>query len=127
MIWPYDTSEPRITPEGLVEHYCEREGVSREQILLPPTLVATFQNASYARLAEQTDAKVPPEFERRSSGGTALGAQFRIGRTPRAERPIAVTRLPVGAPATALALESAIARGARDILVCGSAGSLQPP
>src|SRR5579885_1169375 len=75
MIWPYDTSEPRITPEGLVEHYCEREGVSREQILLPPTLVATFQNAYYARLAEQTDAKVPPEFERRSSGGTALGAR----------------------------------------------------
>lgn len=126
MIWPFDTSEPRITPEALLDHYCEREGVTREQILLPPTLVATFQGAAYARLVEQTGAKVPPEFERRSSGGTALGAQFLIGRTPRDGKPIAVTRLPVGGPATALALESAIARGARDILVCGSAGSLQP-
>jgi uridine phosphorylase len=37
-----------------------------------------------------------------------------------------VGRLPVGAPATALTLETAIVRGVRTVLVCGSAGSLQP-
>jgi uridine phosphorylase len=47
-----------------------------------------------------------------------------IGKT-RAGRPVTIAKLPVGAPATAILLEMAIARGVRDILVCGSAGSLQ--
>jgi uridine phosphorylase len=39
--------------------------------------------------------------------------------------PVALARISVGAPAAALVLEHAIVRGARHILVAGSAGSLQ--
>ncbi len=40
--------------------------------------------------------------------------------------PLALARISVGAPAAALVLEDAIARGVRNILVVGDAGSLQP-
>jgi nucleoside phosphorylase len=125
MSWPFETSEPHVTPETFLEHFCAREGVTREQIALPRTLVATFQGGSYARLVEQTRAEPPHELSARAAAGSALGSSLLLGKTPRTGAPVAVTRLPVGAPAAALVLEIAIVRGVRNVLVCGSAGSLQ--
>ncbi|MGH2459951.1 MAG: nucleoside phosphorylase [Chloroflexota bacterium] len=125
MSWPFDPTEPHVTPERFLDYYCRREGVTREQLRLPSTLVATFQRGSFARFVEQTGAKLPLEIETRP-GSAGLGSGFLVGRTPRTGQDVAVARLSAGAPATALALEIAIARGVREILVCGSAGSLQP-
>jgi purine-nucleoside phosphorylase len=125
MSWPFDLTEPHFTPERFLEHYCEREGVTREQLRLPETLVATFQGTSYARLVGQTAATAPAWVTERPAGGSALGSRVLIGNGPRTGQPLAVTRFAVGAPATALELELAISRGVRVVLVCGAAGSLQ--
>lgn len=125
MSWPFDPTEPHVTPERFIEYYCQREGLTREQVRLPPTMVATFQRGSFARLVEQTGATSPLNVEARP-GGAGVGSGFLVGKTPATGREVAVARLAAGAPAAALALEIAISRGVRDVLVCGSAGSLQP-
>jgi nucleoside phosphorylase len=126
MSWPFEESAAHVTPERFIEHFCEREGLTREQVALPPILVATFQHASYDRLVEQSGADLPPALRRGPGGGTALSSSYLVGKSPNTATPVAVARFPVGAPATALTLEIGIARGIRAILVCGSAGSLQP-
>ena len=111
MSWPFDSSEPFITPEQVVLAR-ERLDVTAQEWALPPTLVAAFQRAAYQRLLERTgaDAQQPNAF----STGAVDGV------------PVAVVRIGIGAPAAALVLEEAIARGVRTILVAGAAGSLQP-
>jgi uridine phosphorylase len=129
MSWPFETSTAHVTPEDYLAYRCRRHGLTREQLALPPVMVATFQRVSYARLVEQTGATVPPALQPASyPGGTGAAGMESIwaGKLPGTGRPVAVVRLPVGAPATALTLETAIVRGVRTILVCGSAGSLQP-
>src|SRR5436190_1607135 len=129
MSWPFDTSTPHVTPEDLLAYRCRRDGLTRPALALPPVLVATFQRGSYARLVEQTGAAWPPGLEPPAEPGGTGGSGMEgplIGKLPRSGRPAAVTRFSVGAPATALALEIALARGVRTVLVCGSAGSLQP-
>lgn len=125
MSWPFDPTEPHVTPERFLEYYCQREGVTRQQLRLPATMVATYQRGSFARLVEQTGAKPPLDVEIRP-GSAGVGSGFLVGKTPRTGQDVAVARLSPGAPAAALAVEIAIARGVREILVCGSAGSLQP-
>jgi hypothetical protein len=53
--WPYDTSQPYITPEQVVLAR-ERPGAAAEEWALPPTLVAEFQRTAYQRLLERTGA-----------------------------------------------------------------------
>jgi len=124
MTWNYDPSEPHLTPERFFEHYCQREGLTPEQARLPEVLVATFQGAAAQRLIERTNAGDPHDINHTVRGGHGIGNRMLVGRTPGEETPVAVTRLPVGAPATALILETAFCRGVRTVLVCGSAGSL---
>lgn len=87
-------------------------------------MITTFQGGVYARLVERTEATPPLAVEQRL--GSALTSHLLVGRLPRSGRPVAVTRFSVGAPAIVLTLEVALARGVRTVLVCGSAGSLQP-
>ncbi|HYR94067.1 MAG TPA: nucleoside phosphorylase [Methylomirabilota bacterium] len=126
--WPYDTSEPRITPQAIIDVVCERNGVTPADIALPPTLLGTFQHRSEERLRART-AAVPPAIVQ-SRPGLALGmtnsGKTLCGRTPRTGAQVAVATFPIGAPATAMFLEFAIARGVRNLLICGSAGSLRP-
>lgn len=119
---PYDPSPPLVTPAQLIRERCRRAGISAESLRLPPVLVGTFQGASHRRLIERSGAIPPPA----RSDGTAVETGITIGETPGEGREIAVARLPAGAPAAVMALEEAIARGVRSILVVGSAGSLRP-
>lgn len=112
MNWPFETSEPFFTPAHSSELLRVRRGLTPEEWTLPPTLVATFQKVAFHHLLERAGVDRP------SATDPAVGAV--------AGKPVAVTRFPVGAPATAIALELAIARGMRNVLVVGSAGSLQP-
>ena len=121
MPWPYDPSPPHITPEMLLADRCKREGVTPEALALPPVLVATFQGASYRHLAARTRVTPPPVRQ----DGTAVVGGTAIGKTPDAGHPIAVVRLPAGAPTAAVVLESAFVRGVQTVLVVGSAGSLR--
>lgn len=119
MSWPFDTSEPYVTPEAALEH--QRRELPPEAWRLPPTLVTTFQGSAYARMLER--AGVDPDApDHRSGGGAAIGSA--IGTVD--GTPVALARIGVGAPAAALVLERDIARGVRTVLVAGTAGSLQP-
>lgn len=118
---PYDPSPPLVTPARVLGEQCERQGVSAAALRLPPVLVGTFQGASFSHLIARAGAAQPSS----RSDGTAIETGVTVGKTPGGD-PIAVARLPAGAPAAGIALEEAIARGVRSILVVGSAGSLQP-
>lgn len=125
MSWPFDATDPHVTAEMMVEHYGKREGLGPDQLRLPPVMVATFQGGSHSRLVEQTEAQLPIGVPPRPGAALAAATSLLVGKTPGTGLPVTVTRLPVGAPATGIALEVAVARGVRTILVCGSAGSLQ--
>ncbi len=58
--------------------------------------------------------------------GMTGSGKIMCGRTPHGGRAVGVAMVPVGAPAAAMFLEYAIARGVRTLLICGSAGSLRP-
>jgi len=115
--WEYDDSEPLVTPLQISEYQRGRAGVPAEEWELPPTLVATFQRHAYARLVNQLD-------EASLDGDEDPAERLRVGAL--AQVPVVVTRLAIGAPAMAVELEPMIARGVRNVLVVGSAGSLQP-
>ena len=88
----------------------------------PPVSAAAGQTPgsatrSVAGSAQSSTAEQP------QPAGIALRTPTAIGEIGGA--PVRVARLGVGAPAAALALEGAIARGVRNVLVVGSAGSLQ--
>ncbi len=112
MSWPFETSEPFITPARGTELQRQRHGLTPEEWALPPNLVATFQREAYRRLLGR--ARVDAE---KSSADRAVGE---VGGVP-----CALARIGIGAPAAALLLEDSVARGVRNVLVVGSAGSLQ--
>ena len=111
MSWPFATSEPFITPARVTEFQRRRHGLSPEEWKLPPTLVATFQKEAYRRLLERAGIDTQSSVERT------------IGEVD--GMPCALARISIGAPAAALLLEDSVARGVRNVLVVGSAGSLQ--
>ena len=112
MGWPFETSEAFITPVRFAELERRRWGLTPEEWALPSTLVATFQGEAYRRLLARAGA-VAEGF-----GDLAVGE---VGGEP-----CVLARIGIGAPAAAVLLEDSVARGVRDVLVVGSAGSLQP-
>lgn len=116
--WEFDSSQPLITPERMLDYYRGLLGAEPEALALPDTLVATFQRLAFdhlaARLGDEAPARWPtPVF-------------WPLARGDHGGRALAATRLPVGAPAAALALELMVAAGVRAVLLVGSAGALQP-
>lgn len=122
--WLFETSEPFVTPQQVLAHQLQQRGLSADEARLPPTLVATFQRAAYERLLER--AGVEAGGGPRGQGGQAgSGTVGDLVVAAVDGVPVAVARITVGAPAAALLLENAIARGVSRVLVNGSAGSLQ--
>jgi len=107
--WQFDPSAPLVTLDQNADYVRLRRGLSEAQWRLPSTLVATFQQVSWTRVTDGASrcAEIMPV------AGEVDGV------------PVAAVRMMIGAPAAALTLEAAIARGIRDILVVGSAGSLR--
>ncbi len=120
MSWPFETSEALVTPEQIWEHHRSATGISREDDLLPPLMVATFQRLAFGRLCERAGAT--PQVG--GHGGSGFVGERAVGTL--GGHPIVVQRITVGAPAAALVMEGAIVRGVRTLIVVGSAGSLQP-
>ncbi|HEY8742881.1 MAG TPA: nucleoside phosphorylase, partial [Chloroflexota bacterium] len=119
MSWPFDPSEPLVSPHVTLEISRREHGLTPENDVLPVVLVATFQQAAYDRMLERAGA-ADGAAGHGGSGGTGSRTVGRVDGVP-----VALARISVGAPAAALVLEVAIARGVRTILVVGSAGSLQ--
>jgi uridine phosphorylase len=113
--WSWDPSAPLVTPEQNAEYVRLRRGLTDAEWRLPPTLVATFQRAAWERLAE--GCGVPDAAGRCAEIMPVPGAVNGV--------PVAAVQMMIGAPAAALSLEAAIARGVRRVLVVGSAGSLR--
>lgn len=116
--WEVDSSEPMITPGGMLAYYRSLSGDDNPDLTLPDLLVATFQGLAFTRMAERLGDPDPPRWPTPTLWPLARGCID--GRS------LAATRLPVGAPAATLALEVMMAAGVRTALVVGSAGSLQP-
>ena len=113
--WSWDPSAPLVTPEQNAEYVRERRGLSHEEWRLPPTLIATFQQAGWKHLT--AGCGIPDAAGRGADIMPVVGAVNGV--------PVAAVRMMIGAPAAALSMEAAIARGVRDVLVVGSAGSLR--
>ena len=119
MSWPFDTSAELVTPQHVARLQRERRGLSEEEDRSPPFLLATFQWAAYDRLLQRAGAEHVTAHHG-GSGGIGDRTAGAVDGTP-----VAIARISIGAPAAAIVLELAIARGARQVLVVGSAGSLQ--
>src|SRR5256886_11210779 len=115
MSWPFDTSAPLVTPAENSEYMRLQAGMSDFEWAMPPTLVATFQRAAWERLTGRCGIA--------SETGLGPGHAPLCGQVDGVR--VAAARLMVGAPATALTMEIAIARGVRNVVVVGAAGSLR--
>jgi uridine phosphorylase len=113
--WSWDPSAPLVTPEQNCEYIRARRGLSEEEWRLPPTLVATFQRLAWYRLAAACGVS--------DAAGRGIDIMPMTGVVDGV--PVSLVQMMIGAPAAALTLEAAIARGVRDVLVVGSAGSLR--
>lgn len=118
MSWEVDPSEPIISPTRMLAYYRELQGCDENALALPELMVATFQKTVVERLADRIGhaqlVRWPtPIF-------------WPLARGEYGGRALAVSRLPMGAPAAVGAMELMIAAGVRTILLVGSGGSLQP-
>ena len=87
MSWPFETSEPFVTPEYAAEHNRRRKGLSPEEWALPPTLVATFQRTAYARLLERAGLDPEhPEYQGRGGYPSAKRLARAAGRPSSSRR-----------------------------------------
>jgi uridine phosphorylase len=111
-----DDSE-HITPHASLEYALSLHGRTLDEARLPSTLIATFHAPVYRDLLAATGAEQAPQTPQE----VMTVAQGKIG-----ERPVALRKLGIGAPAAVTVLEELIALGVRDILIVGTGGSLQP-
>lgn len=106
-----------FTPRAFVEYALSLHGRTLDEARLPSTLIATFHASVYRDLVAATNAEQAPQTPQE----VMTVAQGTIG-----EQKVALRKLGVGAPAAVAVLEELVALGVRDILVVGTAGSLQP-
>lgn len=112
-----DAEDAAYTPRAFIEYALSLRGHTLDEAKLPSTLIATFQPSVYRDLVAVTGAEQAPQ----TPVEVMAVAQGKIG-----ERPVALRRLSIGAPAAVTTLEEMIALGVRDILIIGTGGSLQP-
>lgn len=112
-----DTDDEHFTPRSYLSYALSLHGRTLEEARLPSTLIATFHASVYRDLVAATNAEQAPQ----TPPEVMNVAQGKIG-----ERPVALRKLGVGAPAAVAVLEELIVLGVRDILVVGTGSSLQP-
>ena len=108
-------NEERITGAAFVD-FLKGLGLRQEELLHGTTVIGDFVGAGYSRLVELTGAQ-----EMRFVGPVLAAARATLRNVG-----LTLLRIPVGAPAAAIAMEEYAALGARAFLFVGAAGSLQP-
>ncbi len=114
----YSEGDPHVDPERLVQHICERRGITRDQLGVRPAVVGTFSSRLTQYIAAQSSAQPAEHWLREAA--FAQGPAYLDG-----ER-VTIATLPIGAPAAVTLLEDMIACGTTSLIVVGAAGSLQP-
>jgi uridine phosphorylase len=112
--WPFDQSTPLVSAAQNAEYMRTRLGIDEAEWALPPTLLGTFQRPAWERLKQRCGIAGP------APGGDLYPLTGSVDGTS-----VAIVRMTIGAPVAAMTLELAIARGVRNVLVVGSAGSLR--
>lgn len=115
-----ETDDVHILPaESLAYRIARLAAEGKQPQVVHPTVLLTFQAAIAEQFAQETHARrVGEGFSIESVGPLYAGT---LGG-----HPVSVQKLPVGAPAAAIAFESLIASGGRTFFVAGTAGSLTP-
>ena len=102
-----------VRPEHFVRYLRKGVGLRASETRLPERAVIVFGGQDFRTLRRMLRAKSMKWNDR-----------LCVGRA--GDRPVAVTRTPIGAPATAITMEETAALGARAFLAFGACGSLVP-
>jgi uridine phosphorylase len=114
----YSEGDPHVDPDRLVQHICERRGITRDQLGVRPAVVGTFSGRLTQYIATQAQAQPAEHWIREAA--FAQGPAYLDG-----ER-VTIATFPIGAPAAVTLMEEMIACGTKALIVTGAAGSLQP-
>lgn len=115
-----ETDDAHITPEQFLAYRAGRlaaEGA--EPQVVHPAVLLTFQAAIAEQFVQETHARAV-------GNGFSTESASPLYRGTLGGLPVSIQKLPIGAPAAALAFESLIASGGRAFLLAGTAGSLTP-
>lgn len=115
-----ETDDVHIAPEQSLAYRVARlaaEGKPPQTV--HPTTLLTFQRTIAEQFVQETHART-------AGDGFSIETDAPLYTGTLGGLPVSVQKLPVGAPAAAIAFESLIASGARTFFVAGTAGSLTP-
>ena len=114
-----ETDEAHITPTESLAYRVARLETEGKRQTVHPVVLLTFQRSIAEQFVQETHAH--PAGEGFSMESTAPLWNGTLGVAS-----VSIQKLPVGAPAAAIAFEMLIAGGATTFLVAGTAGSLTP-
>jgi nucleoside phosphorylase len=116
----YSEGDPHVDPERLVQHICERRGITRDQLGVRPAVLGTFNSRLTRYIATQSGAQPAEHWIRQYEAAFGEGPAYIDGDS------VSIVTLPIGAPAAVTLMEEMIACGTKALIVTGAAGSLQP-
>lgn len=116
----FSEGEPHVDPERLVQHICDRRGITRDQLGVRPAAVGTFNSRLTQFIATQANAEPAEYWIRQNEAAFTEGPAY-VDRDS-----VTIATFPIGAPAAVTLMEEMIACGTTSLIVVGAAGSLQP-
>lgn len=114
-----ETGEAHITPAASLAYRIARLETEGTRQTVFPTVLLTFQHGIAEQFVQETHARPAGE-------GFSIESSAPLWNGTLGGLPVSIQKLPVGAPAAAIAFELLIASGATTFLVAGTAGSLTP-
>lgn len=113
-----ENDEEHFTAQALLNYQLGARGLTPDDLRVEPRLLITFQSHIYRHALAATGAAENQHWNRLHNYLFLAHGRYR-------EMPVSIARVPVGAPAAVITLESLIIGGARAAIAVGSAGSLQ--
>lgn len=115
-----ETDDAHITPERFLAYQAGRLAAGgKEPQTVHPVVLLTFQAAIAAQFVQETHARAV-------GNGFSTESVSPLYRGTLGGLPVSIQKLPIGAPAAAIAFELLIASGGQTFLLAGTAGSLTP-
>jgi uridine phosphorylase len=113
-----ENDEEHFTAQALLNYQLNARGLTLDDLRVQPRLLITFQPHIYRHALAVTSAAENEHWNRLHNHLLLAHGRYR-------DTPVSIARLPVGAPAAVMTLESLVIGGARAAIAVGSAGSLQ--
>ncbi len=114
----YSEGDPHVDPDRLVQHICDRRGITRDQLGVRPAVLATFGSRITQYIAATSKAQPIEHWLRQNDTGLPDWPAYLAGE-------VTIVTLPIGAPAAVTLVEEMIACGMTSLIITGTAGSLQ--